>query len=658
MPAIFLSNIQVKESISSPIWNKKILGACLILLFIPLLFVNWSQEAVKIVNIPNRHADFIGRSKELSYLKQRLLAKQKGRAINLVALCGEGGLGKTELAITFANQHMSDFSLIGWINGSSEESLVHSYAKLSDILDIREELPERRREKVHFALENRKGKPWLLIFDDLREVPADLPKSGGAVLITCRDRGICAPQNVLELSKAPEEAIVLLSKLTGKERSAELESLAEQLDYLPLMINLAGHYISETPGIDLAHYSNLLSEESDPIHWVEFRKRYPKSLAATYLTSLKLLENKHPLSVEFLESAIFLHPSNIQEELLTHWLKERKVFSPAQIPIIKGDILRELRNHSLIRYDAKQGEFSIHQLLYQTLLMQKERVYDWSTILMNLDPVKQFNPTQKDSIRPFQKLLPHCIKALEQSHSIPLTVTVARYFLDTECDLHKGESYLAKAEEWSQGWNHPMRGRIAFLQGMLKYREREFSQALSYFDRALGIFEEQDEDQLYLGLEQNPKKCTRDYQRAITIQYQGQILRELGRLSEAEMRLEEALRTFQTIAEEHFDIARILREQALILWARGEQDSAIAKVEEAIKMQKRVYGDIYHFQPAVAATHRTLGKFLFEKGEYEQADRAYQVAVEVNRAIYQTEDHPFQIELRELRAEVEKALRK
>lgn len=660
MPAIFLSSIQIEDTVNSPVWNKKILGACLLLLFIPLLFINWKQEEVKIVNLPSKYASFTGRGKELISLKQRLLTKQKERAINLVALCGEGGLGKTELAIAFANLHLTDFSFIGWIDGSSEEAMVHSYARLGDILDIREELPEKRREKVHFALENQKEKPWLLIFDDLREIPSDLPKAGGAVLITCRDRGICEPQDVIELSKDQEEAIVLLSKLTGKQRSEALEHLAKQLDYLPLMINLAGHYIAETPGIELSHYSTLVSEEVEngPLKWTEFRKRYPSSLAATYLTTLKLLASKHPLSVEFLKDAIFLNPGNISEELIIGWLEKKKIYSQAQIPIVKGDILRELINHSLIRYDASRAEFSIHQLLYQTLLLERDGEYDWTDILMHLGAVKQFNPTQKDSIRPFQKLLPHCLKALEQSHSIPLTLNVARYFLDTEVDLEKGKIYLGKSEEWSQGWSHPIRGRIAFLQGMLKYREAEFERALSYFDRALKIFEEQKDDQLYLGLEQNPKKCTKEYQRAISMQYQGQILRELGRLDEAEKRLEEALSALRAIAEEHFDIARILREQALIQWARGEQDEAIAKVEEAIKMQQRVYGDIYHFQPAVAAMHRTLGNFLFEKGQYLKAEQAYQVAIDVNLAIYQTEDHPFQVELRQLIADAQNALRK
>ena len=103
----------------------------------------------------------------------------------------------------------------------------------------------------------------------------------------------------------------MLSQLTGQTPSEPLIQLAEQLDYLPLMINLAGHYIAATPGINISNYSDILTEtiETDdtPLKWIEIQKRYSKSLAATYQTTFQLLEKKHPLSFEFLKDAAVLH---------------------------------------------------------------------------------------------------------------------------------------------------------------------------------------------------------------------------------------------------------------------------------------------------------------------------------------------------------------
>ena len=682
MPGIFLSTVHKEESPAIPhepsrgeLRKKSLIKyvfLVLLLFLIPLFLRGWNETPAKVFDVPSKYADFIGREKERDYLKEKLLKKREGREINLAAICGEGGIGKTELATAFANEHVRDFSLIAWIDGSSDEAVMHSYAGLGDMLEIEEQHPIRLREKIHRKLENIGGKPWLLMIDDLRAVPLDLPKTGGSVLMTCRDKSLCPSDSVLELTKNPQEAALLFSKLTGEKKSELMEKLVERLDCLPLMINLAGHYIAETPGMSIEHYAeiilSLMETEESPLRKVEFRKRYPRSLAASYLITLKLLEEKHPLSWEFLKQIKSLHFKNIPEDFVTCWLEEKNQYTPAQITLLKGDILRELENHSLIRYDAKRGDFSIHQLLHQTLNMEfKEEVQDLFHILTKYEPVCSYNPTRKETIRPFQKILPHCMAILDQiedpdASAVHLALTVARYFVETEHHLKKGKIYLDLAEEWTGGWKHPVRGRIAFLQGILQFREAElcheekrasYLRALGHFTEARVIFQRENNDESYAGIEQNAAKCTQEYQRAICIQYQGQMMRLLGRFDEAEKAFGEALEAFQAFCGEkdHFDIARILREQALILWERGQKEIAIQKFEEAMGMQERVYGSDYLFQPTVAATYRILGDFLFQKGEFLKSDQAYQKAIIINQSIYQTKVHPYLADLHHLRAE-------
>ena len=76
------------------------------------------------------------------------------------------------------------------------------------------------------------------------------------------------------------------------------------------------------------------------------------------------------------------------------------------------------------------------------------------------------------------------------------------------------------------------------------------------------------------------------------------------------------------------------------------------KLEEAMSMQERVYGKSYLFQPTVAATYRILGDFRQKRGEFVKADQAYQKAIAVNQAIYQTDVHPYLADLYDLRSEV------
>ena len=138
------------------------------------------------------------------------------------------------------------------------------------------------------------------------------------------------------------------------------------------------------------------------------------------------------------------------------------------------------------------------------------------------------------------------------------------------------------------------------------------------------------------------------------MQYQAQMMRVLGQLEEAEKVFNQALPAFQAITggKDHYDIARILREQALILWEKGHQETALKKLEEAMGMQERVYGESYLFQPTVAATYRILGDFRQKRREFVKADQAYQKAIAVNQAIYQTEVHPYLADLYHLRSEV------
>lgn len=91
---------------------------------------------------------------------------------------------------------------------------------------------------------------------------------------------------------------------------------------------------------------------------------------------------------------------------------------------------------------------------------------------------------------------------------------------------------------------------------------------------------------------------------------------------------------------------------------KGQQEEALAQLEGAINMQKNVYGERYLSHPTVAKTQRILGDFYFHRAEYEKAHTAYQLAIDMNRTIYQTDELPFQQELFHLKNNALKAFEK
>jgi len=650
---------------------------CVLLL---LLFLNgFSSSDEKVFNVTRIHPDFFGRSDEIAHLKKSLV-DQSG--VPILAVSGESGIGKTELAIAFAHECKKHFSLVFWMDGNTEETINQSYSSLAETLGIQEYDWRKLKWRVHRALEKKKNQPWLLIFDDIKELPQNLPNLGGSILLTSRDKGICPPDALYEIKKNHSEAKLLMQKLTGEEESEALSKLLDELDYLPLLINYVGHYIAETPGFSVSNYHNIFSAiqktDRSPLNKVGFRKHYPRSLDATYKITMDLLKEKEAHASEFLRHVVFLQTKNIPIDFVTQWVKRSKICTPSEIELVCGDILRELHNHSLIRFDFAKSSFSIHRLLQKVLINEDhgEKVNESVETLLSCFSVENYNPTHEETIRPFQKILPHCIALLHHvtkptEASVKLALKVSRYFLDSMHHPLKAEQYLTLAKTWAETWDHPLKGRMLFLSGVLERRwasrekkelskREKYQNALSYFHQAYDCYLRNDDNEDYIGIEQNPLKCNKTYQRAICLEYQGQTLKNLGLYDKAEDLLERALRAFQTIAVDgdHFDIARILREQGMILSKKGQYDIAMEKIKEAIAMQERTYGTRFASKPSVAATYRVMGDIFFEKGDYLQADHVYSKAIKVNQLAYHTEIHPYCLKLYQKRAEIFTALQR
>jgi hypothetical protein len=117
---------------------------------------------------------FVGRNEDLNTLWA--LLQPSGSSIRKVAvLHGLGGIGKTQLAIRFARIYRDDFSAIFWLNGKSQETLMHSLAdllpRLPDI-DVtanpktEEELEQAAREVLQWLAKSANSR-WLLIYDNI-----------------------------------------------------------------------------------------------------------------------------------------------------------------------------------------------------------------------------------------------------------------------------------------------------------------------------------------------------------------------------------------------------------------------------------------------------------------------------------------------------------
>ena len=159
-------------------------------------------------NIPhNRNLDFIGREDFLADLHTALNSKKRPHLPQVIV--GQGGVGKTQIAIEYAFRHAAYYEVVWWLRA---EALAADYGSLAKELD----LPEKELSDQNVVINSvqdwlGQSAKWLLIFDNV-ESPVELrnflPRTDtGHMIITSRNtnwQGLAnvSPVMVLEANDA------------------------------------------------------------------------------------------------------------------------------------------------------------------------------------------------------------------------------------------------------------------------------------------------------------------------------------------------------------------------------------------------------------------------------------------------------------------------
>ena len=108
------------------------------------------------------------------------------------------GVGKTQLALKYAERHRQNYAAGLWVSAASRETLLSGFAVLAKVLNLPER-DEADQEKAAAAVRrwlDTTDQPWLLILDNADEpellqgflpsgrwpLPADHPRAGRARL--------------------------------------------------------------------------------------------------------------------------------------------------------------------------------------------------------------------------------------------------------------------------------------------------------------------------------------------------------------------------------------------------------------------------------------------------------------------------------------------
>ncbi len=353
---------------------------------------NSNQPSVSSLSVPyGRNPFFTGREDVLEYLYNMLHVGNTSALERAQALCGLGGIGKTQTATEYAYRYREEYQTVLWAQAETNEVLRSEFVRLAALLNLTDkDQPDHERvvEAVKRWLYSHQN--WLLILDNMEDpgILNDFILSGsrGSILLTTRAQSTrtFAHRINLEQMEPDEGALLLLRRSVRIECDAVLEaaSLADRnsareisriLGGLPLALDQAGAYIEETACSLSDYLARYQKRRATLLNLRDFRggvsTTHPQSVTATFTLALELIERTNPAAAELLRLCAFLQPDAIPESIL---LESNADLGPILQPVAADPFMFDaaiaaLRTYSLLRRNPGTRTLTLHCLVQAVL---------------------------------------------------------------------------------------------------------------------------------------------------------------------------------------------------------------------------------------------------------------------------------------------------
>lgn len=614
-------------------------------------------------NIPyRRNPFFTGRENILQTLHSRFHEESATASTYWTqpqAICGLGGIGKTQTAIEYAYRYSAEYQAVLWARADSYETLCTDFASLASLLHLHEADEQNQHNQLDLieAVKHWMAgqTAWLLIFDnveDLSIVNAFLPSlCRGHVILTTRIQAMGHIANGIDLEKLElADATLFLLRRTGilqqhelpdesvSADSIEARDIAQAMDGLPLALDQAGAYIEET-GCSLFDYFDRYRKQRITLLDLrgETNAEHPEPVTTTWRLSFAKVEQINPAAAALLRLCTFLHPDDIPEAFITNGatllgpLLEPVAADPAQLDAA----IATLRKFSLVRRHAQQKMLTIHRLVQAVLkdAMDTETQRLWAGRVVRVINRSFPRGDQVAHWSDCQRYLPHvylCLPLIEQWHLASLEAahlldqaglylleqaqyTQARYLLRTALTMR----------EEMQGTDHlDVAETMNYLAGTYLYQGM-YTQAEDLFQQVLAIRERL----------QGPTHSDV----AIELNNLALLYNKQGKYAQAEPLFLRALAIWeQAPSMEHPDVARTLNNLALLYQDQHKFSQAEALYLRGLTIWEHL-SDPAH--PDLAVSLNNLAKLYARLGKYTQAESLFQRVLEIREKTLGAE-HP------------------
>lgn len=372
------------------------------------------NPVLRVWNINPPVRGFLGREDEIDQIERSLHEQNKhGHDPAAVGVHGIAGVGKTQLALAFADEHQEKYRLGWWVSAETPLDIIAGLSRLSVRLGATDDWSPA--ELLHFLAEKlRTQEPWLIIFDNAG-VPAEIepfiPPAGsgqGHILFTSRNpswRLLAEPVAVDVLDIA--DATHLLCDRSDDTDHAAAEALVRELGQLPLAVSQAAAYASDTD-INFTEYLALFRQERARLLDRGLAMAYPGNVSASVTLALERLASDSGTAFRLLEICALCSPDGLPlKHMLTAMLKTDDPSEAESGALEQLDVLRILRQSGLLTVE-EDDLVRLHRLtqviIEDRIDEHRERVTDAVALLAMLFPDRPDEPATWDICA---QLLPH-----------------------------------------------------------------------------------------------------------------------------------------------------------------------------------------------------------------------------------------------------------
>jgi tetratricopeptide (TPR) repeat protein/DNA-binding XRE family transcriptional regulator len=581
-----------------------------------------------------RNALFTGREDLLQRLASLLQTHEA--IVPALALCGLGGVGKTQAAVEYAYRYRQKYQAVLWVRADSRETIFSDFIAIAHLLALPEK-DEQDQNRIIDAVKRWLGQQsdWLLIFDNADDVQIAndfiVPSGHGHILLTTQTRNTEPIAQSIEITKLEiEDSIRFLLRRAGLLRlEMPLESiaqaertcaqkLAELLDGLPLALDQAGAYIQVT-GCGVCGYLDRYQRRGLTLlgtRDISQKSDHRDSVAATLALSFARLKLLNPGAMELLQLCAFMPPDAIPEEIFTEGASELgSVLEPIAADLIKLDFaIGDLRRFSLIDRDADSQTLTLHRLVQVMLKhqMDQETQKLWARrVITALNAA--FPHPEHHNWRRCERLLPQVLLAAQYIEPYQITSEEAAHLLSETAVYLRDRSRYSEAEslfkralqiyELQLGPEHLEVATVLSNLASLYMYQGKYDLVEPLCKRALQTYRQQ------------PEHSTGD----IPLHILATLYISLGKYEQAEPVLLQALEIrMRRLGPEHLDVATSLNNLASLYTHQGKYEQAESFYQQA----RRIYEQQEH--PYLAYLLSNLAEIYVNQGNYSEAEKLYQ----------------------------------